>query len=79
MSVTDDSGNVVLEKSYELARDKDEKGEVKDSINELWGHLYHYTFTTDSGLKESREYGASPPEQLRVKIFSSEIETDVVA
>lgn len=79
MSVTGDSGDLVLEKSYELARKEDEKGEVKDTINELRGQLYDYTFTTGSGLKESREYGASPPEQLRVKIRSSDIEIVVVA
>lgn len=79
MRVSDDSGAEVLERSYQLSPQEDNKSEVRETIKNLRDKLYNYTFKTDSGLKESREYGASSSEQLRVIIRSSGIETTVVA
>jgi len=75
-----DSESKVLEESYILSP-MSQSGSVKNMTkSELRDDtLYTFTFRTEDGLTATTEYGPDPPSQLRIKIFTSEIQLDSVA
>lgn len=75
-----DSDYKILEESYTLSL-MSQSGSVKNiTKSELRDDtLYTFTFRTEDGLTATTEYGPDPPSQLRVKIFTSEIQLDSVA
>ena len=75
-----DSDSKVLEGSYSLfsaSRSGSVKNITKSELRD--DTLYTFTFRTEDGLTATTEYGPDPPSQLRVKIFTSEIQLDSVA
>ena len=70
----------VLEESYTLSP-MSQPGSVKNiTKSELRDDtLYTFTFRTEDGLTATTEYGPDLSSQLRVKIFTSEIQLDSVA
>ena len=75
-----DSGSRVWEGSYTLSP-RSQSGSVKNITKSEFrdNTLYKATFRTEDGLTATTEYGPDPPSQLRVKIFTLEIQLDSVA
>ncbi|WP_254823712.1 hypothetical protein [Haloglomus halophilum] len=80
MSVTDEeSGESVMERSYELAPRSEREHAVEDTIPELRDQLYAYDFSTDAGQEESYGYAPYRSTQLRVYVRATGIEVREVA
>ncbi|WP_276258667.1 hypothetical protein [Haloglomus litoreum] len=75
MYVTDEeSGEPVMERSYDLAPRSETGHVVEDTIPELRGHLYAYEFSAGSEGEASYEFGPYRSTQLRVYVRATGIE-----